>query len=127
MGVHARSPWKVRFVRSTAAPYRLVRGVYNEALIQKRVDWTRSQEHYDGPLTHAALLAALQQQQERLLGILDAVDTEVSLDWSGTDFSFAMFTWEFVQHEAIHHGQWSLYAQLAGFETPESWQQSWKL
>jgi hypothetical protein len=38
-----------------------------------------------------------------------------------------MFTWEFVQHEAIHHGQWSIYASLAGFDTPLSWRVSWGL
>jgi hypothetical protein len=38
-----------------------------------------------------------------------------------------MFTWEFVQHEAIHHGQWSIYASLAGFDTPLSWRASWGL
>jgi hypothetical protein len=44
-----------------------------------------------------------------------------------TSFTFALFTWEFVQHEAIHHGQWSIYASLAGFETPLSWRASWGL
>ena len=42
-----------------------------------------------------------------------------------TPFTFALFTWEFVQHEAIHHGQWSMYASLAGFDTPLSWRTSW--
>jgi hypothetical protein len=32
-----------------------------------------------------------------------------------------------VQHEAIHHGQWSVYASLAGFDTPVSWRTSWGL
>jgi hypothetical protein len=41
-----------------------------------------------------------------------------------TPFTFALFTWEFVQHEAIHHGQWSVYASLAGFDTPLSWRMS---
>jgi hypothetical protein len=38
--------------------------------------------------------------------------------------TFALFTWEFAQYEAIHHGQWSIYASLAGFETPLSWRAS---
>ena len=41
------------------------------------------------------------------------------------DDGSALFTWEFVQHEAIHHGQWSIYASLAGFDTPLSWRTSW--
>jgi len=28
---------------------------------------------------------------------------------------------------AIHHGQWSIYAALAGFDTPLSWRTSWGL
>ena len=104
-----------------------VRGVYNEALAEKRVDWTRSREHYDGPVTRDALLEALHHQHERLLRTLDGLDPEVVIDWGGTPFALATFTWEFVQHEAIHHGQWSLYAALAGFETPVSWQRSWRL
>jgi hypothetical protein len=24
-------------------------------------------------------------------------------------------------HEALHHGQWSFYATLGGFETPDGW------
>ncbi len=32
-----------------------------------------------------------------------------------------------LQHEAIHHGQWSLYAALGGFETPPSWKMNWGL
>jgi hypothetical protein len=62
-----------------------------------------------------------------LLATLEAVDIDAPIDWDGTPFTFAQFTWEFVQHEAIHHGQWSLYAALAGFETPLSWRTSWGL
>src|SRR5712671_1040091 len=36
-----------------------VRGVYNAALATRKVDWRRKHEHYVGPLTREALLAAL--------------------------------------------------------------------
>jgi hypothetical protein len=104
-----------------------VRGVYNAALVTRKVDWTRKHAHYRGPPTRAPLLAALEEKQQRLLEILETVDTEAPIDWDGTAFTFANFTWEFVQHEAIHHGQWSVYASLAGFETPLSWRSSWGL
>ena len=104
-----------------------VRGVYNAALRNRRVDWTRKHDHFAGPLTRAALLAGLEEQQERLLGLLEGVDGHTSIDWDGTPFTFALFTWEWVQHEAIHHGQWSIYASLGGFETPLSWRASWGL
>ena len=39
---------------------------------------------------------------------LETVNIEAPIDWNGTPFTFPLFTWEFVQHEAIHHGQWSI-------------------
>lgn len=104
-----------------------VRGVYNAALATRRVDWTRKHEHYAGPLTREALLAALDEAQRQLLAALETVDVHAPIDWGGTPFTFATFTWEFVQHEAIHHGQWSIYASRAGFDTPLSWRTSWGL
>ena len=104
-----------------------VRGVYNAALATRKVDWTRKHDHYDGALTREALLAALEDKQRQLLVTLETVDIGARIDWDGTPFTFALFTWEFVQHEAIHHGQWSLYAWLAGFDTPLSWRASWGL
>ena len=104
-----------------------VRGVYNAALTRRKVDWTRKHDHYVGPLTRTALLAALDDKQQQLLAILETVDIDAPIDWDGTPFTFALFTWEFVQHEAIHHGQWSIYAALAGFDTPLSWRASWGL
>jgi hypothetical protein len=104
-----------------------VRGVYNAALATKKVDWTRKHEHYVGPLTREALLAALDDKQRDLLTTLKTVDIDAPIDWDGTPFTFTLFTWEFVQHEAIHHGQWSIYASLARFDTPPSWRASWGL
>ena len=104
-----------------------VRGVYNTALATKKVDWARKHEHYVGPLTREALLVALDEKQRTLLATLETVDISSPIDWNGTPFTFALFTWEFVQHEAIHHGQWSIYASLAGFDTPHSWRRSWGL
>jgi len=104
-----------------------VRGVYTAALAAKRVDWTRKHQHYTGPLTRESLLAALDDKQRALVTTLESLDADVPIDWDGTPFTFALFTWEFVQHEAIHHGQWSIYASLAGFDTPLSWRTSWGL
>ena len=104
-----------------------VRGVYNDALVTKKIDWTRKHAQYGGPLTRDALLSALNEKQQRLLDILKTVDVGATIDFGGTSFTFALFTWEFVQHEAIHHGQWSVYASLAGFDTPLSWRTSWGL
>lgn len=94
---------------------------------REKWDWTRRHEHYAGPLTREALVASLDDMQRQLLAALTTVDVDASIDWDGTPFSFALFTWEFVQHEAIHHGQWSIYASLAGFDTPASWRTSRRL
>ena len=140
MGLHARPAWtsrpgtgttsdwrRLRAVLQASAARRCVRGVYNAALATKKVDWTRKHEHYVGPLTREALLAALDDKQRDLVTALKTVDLEAPIDWDGTSFTFALFTWEFVQHEALHHGQWSIYASLAGFDTPSSWRESWGL
>jgi hypothetical protein len=70
-----------------------VRGVYNAALATKRVDWTRKNEHYVGPLTREELLAALDEKQRDLLATLDTADVDAPIDWNGTPFAFAVFTW----------------------------------
>jgi hypothetical protein len=101
------------------------RGVYNVALATKKLDWARKREYYVGPLTREALIGALDDKQRQLIATLETVDIDATIDFNGTPFSFALFTWEFVQHEAIHHGQWSVYASLAGFDTPLSWRTSW--
>jgi DinB superfamily len=104
-----------------------VRGVYNAALVTGRVDWTRKHDHFAGPLTRGALLTALEDTQRQLRATLETVDLDAVIDWDGTPFTLALFSWEWVQHEAIHHGQWSVYASLAGFDTPLSWRTSWGL
>lgn len=104
-----------------------VRGVYNEALAAGTLDWSLRDAQYRGPLEPGPLLEALEQKQERLVSLLGDVDPQRVIDWGGFPFSMTMFAGEFVQHEAIHHGQWSVYAALAGFDTPLSWRQSWGL
>ncbi|MBI5630636.1 MAG: hypothetical protein HY921_07115 [Elusimicrobia bacterium] len=32
-----------------------------------------------------------------------------------------------IQHESIHHGQWSRYPALAGFSAPKLWREVWHL
>ena len=61
-----------------------VRGVYNAALATRKVDWTRKHEHYVGPLTREALLAALDDKQRELLTTLETVDIDAPIDWDGT-------------------------------------------
>jgi hypothetical protein len=104
-----------------------VRGVCTTAMTTKVADFSRGHEYYSGPVTREALRQALIESRERFLAELEALDTTMPIDFSGTPFHFDNFACEVIQHESIHHGQWSVYAALGGFETPRSWQQGWKL
>lgn len=57
-----------------------VRGVYNDALTSRKVDWTRKHEHYRGLLTRDALLSALDEKQYELLAVLKRVDVNATID-----------------------------------------------
>jgi hypothetical protein len=102
------------------------RGVYNAAIRTKKVDWS-SGEHYSGPLTRDPLLGALEDLQRQFLTALESVDVHAPIFYGETAFTFDNFLCEMIQHESIHHGQWSVYAARGGFETPRSWQAGWKL
>ena len=104
-----------------------VRGAYNDALRTKSADFSKKHAQYTGGLTRPELLAALGEKLNDLMLVLDSIDTDIPIDMLGRPFSFADFTYTMVQHEALHHGEWSLYASLAGFETPLSWRLEWGL
>jgi hypothetical protein len=103
------------------------RGVYTTAMITKSCDFSRSHEYYGGPLTREALRRALVESRAHFLDALEALDITIPIDFGGTPFHFDNFACEVIQHESIHHGQWSVYAALGGFATPRSWQTGWKL
>jgi len=69
--------------------------------------------HYTGDLTRGELMQALTVKHEAMLATLDQLEGD------------GEFAHVIVQHEALHQGQWSLYASLAGFETPPSWRLNW--
>src|SRR5262245_32214616 len=72
-----------------------VRAVYHDALANRRLDWSREREQYDGPLTRESLLTALHEQHARFLATLEVVDPDVRLDWRRKwIYSFRTFTWE---------------------------------
>lgn len=61
-----------------------------------------------------------------LAGIAPEDEDGISIEFYGKQPLGAYLT-VIVHHEAIHPGQWSLYAALGGFETPESWKLNWGL
>ena len=104
-----------------------VRGLYNETLSTGRADWARKHEQYTGGVSRDELVRALSQKHDELLAILNTAYDALSLEFIGRQINFAEFAHVMIQHEAIHQGQWSLYASLAGFETPLRWRLNWGL
>jgi len=106
-------------------------GVYNEAFEKRNADWTRKQTHYAGGLEREALVAAFREKDEQLLGALEALRRVDLADWRvdfmGNSMSFDRYAHVLIEHESVHHGMWSIYARLAGFETPLSWKLNWAL
>jgi uncharacterized damage-inducible protein DinB len=104
-----------------------VRSLYNETLTVGKADWAKKHDHYTGGLSRDELARALIQKHDDLLAILDRSDDTLVVEFIGRPYNFAEFAHVMVQHEAIHQGQWSLYASLAGFETPLRWRLNWGL
>ena len=107
-----------------------VRGLYNETLETGRADWSMKHAQYGGDLTRGALMQALTDKQEAMLATLDQLDGDGgdrTVEFIGRQLHLGEFAHVIVQHEALHQGQWSLYASLAGFETPPSWRLNWGL
>ena len=82
-------------------------------------------------LTREALAAGLEEQRRELAAILEDADRleapAFAVDLMGAELGFAAFTYVMVQHEAIHHGEWSLYAAQSGFPVPSLWTVQWGL
>jgi uncharacterized damage-inducible protein DinB len=106
-------------------------GAYNHALETRRADWSKKKTHYSGGLERAELLAALRAKDAELARILDGLKqrdlADYRVEFIGQSMTFERFAHVLVQHEAIHHGIWSAYARLAGFETPLPWRLNWAL
>src|SRR5690242_14559598 len=102
-----------------------VQGVYVHGLRERAIDFSRKHDHYKGALDKPSLRAALKSKDDQLSEALEifrrngVADFEV--DFFGRRMRFSRYGAVMVQHEAIHHGQWSFYAALGGFETPLDW------
>jgi hypothetical protein len=104
-----------------------VQGVYQEGLAGRRVDFGRKHEHYSGSLERDALLAGLRARDAELEACLRAVNPEARVEFFGRQLGLDRYLATIAQHEAIHHGEWSFYAALGGFETPRLWKIQWGL
>jgi len=81
----------------------------------------------------------LEVDPEALAGFLEELDDDLAATLRGLRDYTAVIDWGLeeenpelrahliwlLQHETLHHGQWSLYARLGGFEVPETWRDAW--
>jgi hypothetical protein len=105
-----------------------VQGVYVAGLRERVTDFGRKHSHYGGPLDRPSLVAALREKDEDLRAALHGLpdEGEYAIEFYGRR-TLASYLSVIPQHEAIHHGQWSFYATLGGFETPPGWKLNWGL
>src|SRR4030095_10398297 len=108
-----------------------VQGVYHQGFIARRADFRAKHSHYAGALDRESLRAGLRAKDAELARILDGFRTDdaasFEIDFFGKVRGFLRYGAILVQHEALHHGQWSFYAALGGFDSPKSWQLNWGL
>lgn len=107
-----------------------VSDLYRCALKNGKMDMAAKKKSYEGSTDKATLVAALKERDAKLAEMLRdekyGSDT-YRVDFFGTPMTFTEFTHVMTQHEALHHGMWSMYAAQAGFETPKSWKDDWEL
>ncbi len=107
-----------------------VHGVYNEGLRNRVTDFGKKHSYYSGELDRESLRLALQEKDsdtKRLLAqIRDAGEEDCVIEFYGPS-SLAGYLNVYGTHEAIHQGQWSFYATIGGFESPQSWKFNWGL
>ncbi len=108
-----------------------VQGVYHAGFRSGSADFAQKHAHYTGGLSRPELLEGLRNKDAELEQILAHLSEDdaagFAIDFFGNRMDFVRYSYVMVQHEAIHHGQWSLYAALGGFETPGSWKLNWGL
>ena len=108
-----------------------MQGVYLQGLREGVTDWGKKHAYYTGGLDRESLIKALREKDEELLTALAAIDAQgaesFSIDWYGSEINLTRYLSVWIQHEALHQGQWSFYATLGGFPTPQSWVVNWGL
>ena len=108
-----------------------VQGVYLHGLNERVADFGKKHSYYDGPLDRASLMQGLQDKDTALRAALANIakdgEGKFEIDWFGQRIGLARYLHVLIQHESIHHGEWSFYATLGGFATPVSGQMNWGL
>jgi uncharacterized damage-inducible protein DinB len=117
-------------IREQAAHLSEVQGIYQLALVGDHADWARKPEFSPTSYDPGAIIDALERRDRELDRLLESLAPSADahrIDWYGRELTISAFGSVFIQHEAIHHGQWATHAALGGHPTPASWQMNWGL
>lgn len=92
------------------------------------MDTSTKKKSYAGSTERTDLIRAIKDRDTKLTELLNNdkyIASDYRVDFFGTPMTFSEFTHVLIQHESVHHGMWSVYAALAGFEAPKSWRDDW--
>lgn len=106
-----------------------VTDLYRSALEQGQLVPEEKFASYSGSLERDQLLTGLERADRQFLRALEAFPVKgfLTIKFGDALISLGEFLDICIEHEANHHGLWSTYASHAGFETPESWRQTWDI
>lgn len=111
-----------------------VQGAYNKGFTDQKLDIR--EEHYSfysGDSSRAALIEALIEKDQELTNVLQSIEGaeiesfKLELLPMNISLGFSEYCHIILQHEALHHGEWSLYAAFGGFQAPRSWKENWDI
>lgn len=107
-----------------------VSGLYNHAIKTGTMDFSIKKKTYSGSMIRKDILDGLNEKDEELFQILESLEGKeesYKINAFGSEMSLDEYLHILIQHESLHHGMWSLYANLGGFDVPKSWRDDWEL
>jgi uncharacterized damage-inducible protein DinB len=121
---------KFMTIREQASHLVEVQAMYQLGFAGEEIDFARKPEFTPARDDAASLVKALAEQDAVLHAHLEQLRADpdrFSIHWYGTDLGISGFGAVFIQHEALHHGQWAAHTALGGFPTPTGWILNWGL
>ena len=88
---------------------------------------TTKQASYGDSLVRVDLLGGFERAGAQMVVAAESTTERTRVDFAGQNMTRGEMFDVIVEHEADHHGLWSVYARLAGFATPNSWRDAWDL
>ena len=93
------------------------RGVFADGFVSRDVNFGKKHSFYSGALSRDELMAALHSSTENIQSVLAGMEcenlNEFRSNYYGESMTFIEHFSAMTCHEALHRGQWSLYAALS--------------